>query len=147
VGDGRRTWAALAISIAVLTVFAGCAYPVAAKPACADAVLDDWTRGTLDSTHPQDCYDAAIEALPEDLRSYTSAADDISRVAISASRSERALAAAEGAEHEPRQLAGAAPSGDGVRTMPLPVVLLTATVLVLAACGTAASFVRRRRAR
>jgi hypothetical protein len=146
VGDGRRTWAALAISIAVLTAFAGCAYPVAAKSACADAVLADWTKGVLDSTHPQDCYYDAIAALPEDLRSYTSAADDISRAAISASRSGRVVAASQGDEGEARQLATAAPTGD-VRAVPLAVVLLTSTVLVLAACGVAASLLRRRRPR
>ena len=146
-GDGRRTWAALAISIAVLTAFAGCAYPVAAKSSCADAVLADWTKGVLDSAYPQDCYYDAIEALPEDLRSYTSAADDISRAAISASRPGRSVAAAQSDEGESRQLAAAAPTGDDVRTVPLAVVVLTSTVLVLAACGVGASFVRRRRPR
>ena len=145
-GDGRRTWAALAISIAVLTAFAGCAYPVAAKSACADAVLDDWTKGTLDSAHPQDCYYAAIEALPEDLRSYTSAADDISRAAISASRSARVVTAQDD-QGEARQLASATAAGEDVRTMPLAVVLLASVVVVLAACGVTASLVRRRRPR
>jgi hypothetical protein len=136
---------ALALAAVCVTVFTGCVYPTSSRPACADAVLDDWTRGALDSGHPLGCYDAAIDALPEDLRAYTSAANDISRAAISASRA-GTFVAAEG-DASPRRLSTAAAEGDSLRAFPLRVVLLAALVTALVASGLAASLIRRRRAR
>lgn len=137
VRNGRRTWAALVLAIAVLTAFAGCGYPVAAKPGCADDVLDDWTRGTLGSAYPQDCYQSAIEALPEDLRAYTTAADDISRAANAASRDEVSA----------RQLAASPVENDDLRAFPFQVVLIAVFAAALVAGGVAASLIRRRRTR
>lgn len=48
--------------------------------ACGKAVLSDWADGRLDDSYPAPCYEAAIDAMPEDLRAYSSAKDDISRV-------------------------------------------------------------------
>ena len=127
-------WLALA-ALAVATG-AGCAYSASARPACADDVLRDWTAGTLDASYPADCYEAAIHALPEDLRAYTTAADDIALVAISATR-----------EASTRELAGAPVADESVRSVPLTVVLMAVFMIVLVASGLAASIVRRRRAR
>jgi hypothetical protein len=135
--NGRRTLAALAISIAVLTAFAGCGYPVASSSACADAVLDDWTRGALDSVYPADCYQDAIEALPEDLRAYTTAADDISRAGDAASRTDVSA----------RQLAASPVANDDLRAFPSQVVLIAVFAAALAVGGVAASLIRRRRTR
>jgi hypothetical protein len=143
---GPRAWPALAISIAVLTTLVGCGYAVASKPACADAVLEDWTQGTLDSVYPQDCYGAAIDALPEDLRAYTSAADDISRAALAANRV-IASAASDRDGSATRRIADAPMQGDGLRAIPTEVVVLGVVVTVLGASGLAASVVRRRRPR
>jgi len=137
VRNERRTLAALVIAIAVLTAFAGCGYPVAAKPGCADDVLDDWTRGALDSAYPQDCYQAAIEALPEDLRAYTTAADDISRAATAASRTDVSA----------RQLASSPVANGDLRSFPTQVALIGAFVGALAVGGLSASLIRRRRTR
>lgn len=47
---------------------------------CAQQIIEDWSdNGTIDGAYPTDCYQQAIAALPEDLRSYSSAADDINR--------------------------------------------------------------------
>lgn len=128
--------AALALLVA-LGVITGCAHPLSARPACADAILDDWTTGALRATYPADCYDAAIDALPEDLRAYTSAADDISRAAIAASRTGGSA----------RQVAAAPVESETARALPLSVVLLTLLVTVVVASGVAASVIRHRRAR
>jgi hypothetical protein len=37
----------------------------------------------IDDTYPDSCYLAAIDVLPEDVRAYTSAKDDISRALYS----------------------------------------------------------------
>ena len=50
-----------------------------AERACGKAVLTDWADGGIDETYPSPCYLAAIDNLPEDVRAYTSARDDISR--------------------------------------------------------------------
>ncbi len=113
----------------------------AARPACAEAVLDDWTAGTLDSSYSPECYEAAIDALPEDLRAYTTAADDITRAEIAASRAVDENAA-------PRRLAGETPPADAaLRAFPTEVIGLGALLAVLVAGGLAAALVRRRRER
>jgi len=50
-----------------------------AERACGSAVVEDWSDGRIDGTYPQPCYLAAIDALPEDLRAYSTAHDDIAR--------------------------------------------------------------------
>lgn len=132
----RRGVLVIAILAAALAVVAGCAYPASGRPACADAVLADWTRGVLAPTYPADCYDAAIDALPEDLRSYTTAADDISRVAVVANR-----------DAPTRQLASVPTADASVRAFPVEIVLLVALVTALAATGLGAALLRRRRPR
>jgi hypothetical protein len=62
-------------------VLAGCGpfdHP-GAERACGQAVLADWADGRIDKTYPDPCYEAAIDVMPEDLRAYTTAKDDISR--------------------------------------------------------------------
>lgn len=130
-----RVLAVLVVAAGLAIAFTGCAYSASARPACADAVLDDWSKGRLgDVAHPPDCYAAAIDALPEDLRSYTTAADDISRAAMVANRSTR-------------ELASTPAEADSVRAFPLEVALLGCVVGVLAVGGLTAALIRRRRAR
>jgi hypothetical protein len=133
----RRRGVELAIAAIVFAVVAGCAYPSSARSECADAILDDWTKGTLRSTFPLDCYDAAIDALPEDLRAYTTAADDISRAAIAASREDPTS----------RRLTAAPGANESVRAFPSTVAVFGVLVTLIAASGLAASLLRRRRAR
>jgi len=134
----RRTAFACASAIAAiaLIVAAGCAYPSSARPACADAILEDWTNGALDTRYAPECYEAAIDSLPEDLRSYTTASDDISRAAIAASRTAPT-----------RQLASVSPADESVRAFPVEVAVLAGVVSALAAAGLAAALLRRRRPR
>jgi hypothetical protein len=61
----------------------------AAKPACAVAVLKDWADGKLDRQYPVRCYQDALNRMPEDMRSYTTAPDDIQRALLARLRSAR----------------------------------------------------------
>jgi hypothetical protein len=131
-----RWLVALALG-AALVVVTGCGYPSSARPACADAILDAWTRGALADTYPADCYDDAIDALPEDLRAYTTAADDISRAAIAAGR----------ADAPTRRLASSPVADESARAFPAAVVLLAALVAAITTSGLTASVIRRRRGR
>jgi hypothetical protein len=130
----RSTRFALAIATA-FAISVAWAAPAHAGSACATAIIEEWANGTLASPYPLDCYDAAIDSLPEDLRAYTTAADDISRAAIDASR----------ADVSTRQLASTPAVAETARAFPVTVVLLGAFVVLLAASGLAAAVLRRRR--
>lgn len=67
----------VAVTAAVL-VGCGLGQP-ATDDACGKAVLSDWADGRIDDDYPAPCYEAAIDVMPEDLRAYTTAKDDISR--------------------------------------------------------------------
>lgn len=54
-----------------------------AETACGQAVLSDWADGRIDEDYPEPCYEAAIDVMPEDVRAYTTAKDDISRALYS----------------------------------------------------------------
>ena len=129
----RRCLISLACA-AVAVAFVGGGTGAAARPACAEAVLHDWARGALGSGYAPECYEAAIDELPEDLRAYTSAADDITRAAISAGRHANSM----------RQLADV-PVQDDPSAFPTEVVVLVGLLLLTAAAGLAAALVRRGR--
>ena len=80
----RRAAAVLAVAVLV-TVGTGCGGvgEPQAERACGKAVLTDWADGRIDRAYPPPCYEAAIETMPEDLRAYSTATDDISRALYS----------------------------------------------------------------
>lgn len=57
----------------------------AAKP-CWVQLINDWYDGRIDKTYPVSCYRAAIKNLPEDVRSYSEAREDIERALLAAIR-------------------------------------------------------------
>ena len=115
---------------------------------CADAVLADWSDGAIDRSYAPDCYLGAIDALPEDVRTYTSAEEDITRALQS--RTDRTLAGvaspATAAANAPDP--GRAPDASrSLRVPPLPVLLLTGVGLALLAGTAVAAFRHPRRSR
>jgi hypothetical protein len=108
-------------------------------------VLGDWTDGRVDGQYDAACYLEAIEILPEDVRAYTSAADDIAR-ALQARRTgdtegERTLAGVEDPE------ASAAGHDGSVRAVPPALVGLAGVAFVVLAAGMAGLVLRRVRVR
>jgi hypothetical protein len=75
----RRGGAVLAVVIAM--VLSGCSGFGNSGPeqACGEAVLADWADGSFDRVYADTCYQAALDEMPEDLRAYSTAKDDISR--------------------------------------------------------------------
>ena len=65
---------ALTAGLAVAALLPGQA---AAGTPCWKQVLNDWSKGRAIGVYPLHCYRDAIRNLPEDLRDYSSAADDI----------------------------------------------------------------------
>lgn len=80
-----RREAVSVVCAVVATVLVGCGgvgQPQVER-ACGKAVLSDWADGRIDRAYPDPCYQAAIDTLPEDLRAYSTARDDISRALYS----------------------------------------------------------------
>ena len=129
--------------------------PTAAAANCGTAVLKDWADGRLDRAYPVKCYQNALDAMPEDMRSYTTAPDDIKRALLARLRVTRTHHAEPGARSRrlastPRATAREALSAAGVTTratgIPLPLVGLAAIGLVLLLGGSAGLLGRRVRA-
>src|ERR687888_2805227 len=79
------------------------AAPAAGAANCGAAVLKDWADGKLDRAYPVKCYQNALAAMPEDMRSYTTAPDDIRRALLARIRAGRTHHGRPGAR--PRALA------------------------------------------
>jgi hypothetical protein len=77
----NRRQAPISLLIAAVTVglllAAFTSAPAAAGTPCWKQVLNDWSNGRAIGHYPLHCYRDAIRNLPEDLRDYSSAADDI----------------------------------------------------------------------
>jgi hypothetical protein len=129
--------------------------PAANAANCGAAVLKDWADGRLDRTYPVKCYQDALDAMPEDMRSYTTAPDDIRRALLARirvarthhgeadARMRRAAAAPRGTAREALSAAGVTTRATGI---PLPLVVLAVVGLVLLLGGSAALLNRRVRA-
>ena len=76
----------LALSAAATLVVAS---PANAATACGKKVLADWyDNGRIDRLYPLNCYEEAIDAIPDDLKPYADAEDVITRALQAALRGE-----------------------------------------------------------
>jgi hypothetical protein len=155
------------IAVVVAVLFA--AAPASAAPSCARQVIDDWyDDGRVDRTYPLHCYDDAIEALPPDVRDYSSAKEDIQRALQARMRNEPAPPAT--GDPSPSGGTGTTPAkppknqtttdvsnpknenppeasgqvdSDSASSVPIPLLVLAGLALLLIAGGSAGYFVRR----
>jgi len=68
-----------ALLLLVLLVL-GASGQATAATACGKKVINDWyDNGRVDGSYALHCYDDAIDALPRDVRDYSSAKEDITR--------------------------------------------------------------------
>jgi hypothetical protein len=101
----RRT-APLCCALLAALASAGAPSARAATP-CGEAVILDWSDGTLDRVYSVACYRDALARLPEDLRAYSTAPEDIERALLERARADApAEAPAADAGEAPRSLAG-----------------------------------------
>ena len=134
----------LVVVATAAVVFAAPAY--AAHP-CGEAVFDDWLDGRIDRTYAPSCYRQALESLPEDVQTYSTAREDIERALLSRLREEpssqdRSLYGATPARADGREAASEpAPSSSG---WPPSTTVLLAGALALAAAAIALLFRRRK---
>jgi hypothetical protein len=71
------------VAVALVAALARPAASTAAAP-CWKTLLNDWYDGRIDHTYPIQCYRDALKHLPADVRTYSSAHDDIERALQSA---------------------------------------------------------------
>ena len=156
-----RITGAIAAACAALVPSVGRA---ATTSRCGATVLKDWSDGKLDRTYRVRCYQDALNRMPEDMRSYTTAPDDIQRALLARLRAgrhhvgssapaapRRTMTQAErAARHDPNREALSAAGLDAMgaaRGIPLPLVILATIGLVLLAAGSGGFVLRRLRAR
>jgi hypothetical protein len=117
--------AAIAATVAVAPA------PAAASSDCAKAVVADWRdNGRIDKTYPPQCYRAAVDALPEDVRVYSSAQNDITR----ALQDRVGKSAA----------SGVSPDSSGSSPYRLPLLVIGTLAFLMLTAGLAADVVGRR---
>jgi len=139
---------------------------VAATP-CWKQVLNDWSKGHAIGVYPLHCYRDAIRNLPEDLRDYSNAADDINaalqaHIAHRDNRTTQGINPSAGGKGGNRSGTGHDPSASAYRraidnlgtsnadAVPIPLLVLAslgAALLALAAGLTVTKRLRALRAR
>jgi len=159
-----------ALLIALVAAFAVPAHAGAAVP-CRNKIFNDWyADGKIASTYPRGCYADALRHIPPDAQIYSSLADDIRAAMRAAARHQRTgkvvpaeighgfkaaagktvLAAQHGSSpgttgpksaSAPQAVPVADTSGGG-SSLPVPILVLGALALLLAAAGVVGGGVR-----
>ena len=86
----RTFVAVLALALSAVAALST-ASPASAATECGKKVLADWfDNGRIDRFYPLNCYEEAIDAIPDDLRDYADAEDVITRALQAALRGDLA---------------------------------------------------------
>jgi hypothetical protein len=158
----------VAASVLALSAFAALATaePAGAATACGKKVLADWfDNGRIDRLYPLNCYEEAIDAIPDDLRDYADAEDVITRALQAALRGDLAPGGRDPTPGDDDPTGGggsddgsggtgnsdnpqAAPDVDtsGPSSIPIPLLVLGGMSLALLAAGGLGYLSRRRAA-
>jgi hypothetical protein len=131
------------------------AAPAAPVKGCAAKVLREWRSGAISMNYAPSCYRTALTNLPEDIRIYSSAQEDISRAlharltALASNRKgDRVLAG-----HAQRPLSeaskvaalGAIRASAADHKIPIPVLVAGAAALLLVGLASASRLARKLR--
>jgi len=139
--------AAAALAAVLTTVIAAlvASSGMAATP-CSQAVLADWLDNSrIDGLYELPCYEAAIDAIPDDLRDYTDAADVIARAFQDASGRKLETRAPQGRHSDSLPPTVVPPvSASSPSSVPVPLLVLAGLALALLAAGGLGYVARRR---
>ena len=117
-----------------------------AAPSCADAILADWLDNSrIDRVYALPCYEAAIDAIPQDLEDYTDAADVIARAFQSVSGRRLEERTPQGPVSPVPPAATPPVDTSSSTSVPVPILVLAGMSLTLLAAGGFGYFARRRR--
>jgi len=157
---------AVALVLSAVAALSTAAPATAATP-CGKKVLADWfDNGRIDRLYPLNCYEEAIDAIPDDLRDYADAEEVITRALQAALRGELAPGGRDPSPGDDDPAAPgsggddsdggtgngdnpqAAPSVDtsGPSSIPIPLLVLGGMSLALLAAGGLGYLSRRRAA-
>jgi len=137
--------AAAALAALLTTALVAASGARAATP-CAQAVLADWQDNSrIDRVYDLPCYGDAIDAIPDDLRDYTDAADVIARAFQRVTGRGLEVRTLQGRQTEIPPPATAPPvNASSPSSLPVPLLVLAAMSLVLFAAGGLGYVARRR---
>ena len=137
--------AAAALAALLTTALVAASGARAATP-CAQAVLADWQDNSrIDRVYDLPCYGDAIDAIPDDLRDYTDAADVIARAFQRVTGRGLEVRTPQGRQTEIPPPATAPPvNASSPSSVPVPLLVLAAMSLVLLAAGGLGYVARRR---
>ncbi len=142
----NRSVRALVVRLAVIagaSTLALSVAPASGATPCAERVIADWSdNGRIDRLYPLDCYEAAIDAIPVDLRDYTNAADVIERALTAALRA-RPPSGGAGAGAGAQAAPTVESSGDS--SVPLPLIVVLAVSILVLSAGAISYLTRRHR--
>jgi hypothetical protein len=165
-----RTFVVTVVLVLIGVAALSTAAPASAATACGKRVLADWfDNGRIDRLYPLNCYEEAIDAIPDDLRDYADAEDVITRALQAALRGDLAPGGRDPTpgEDDPTGAGGsggdntdgsggtgngdnpqAAPDVDtsGPSSIPIPLLVLGGMSLALLAAGGLGYLSRRRAA-
>src|SRR5580765_5180180 len=90
----RHSLAALAATLVLavaagLAITGGTAAPASAGTPCWKTLINDWFDGKIDHVYPRHCYTEAIAHLPNDIQTYSNAADEIHAAMLAAIRHDK----------------------------------------------------------
>ena len=124
----------------VLVVAAAISPAIAsAKEQCWQELVEDWSDGAISNLYPIRCYRQALQNMPEDVRLYSSASDDINR-ALAGRAVTRSLAGSEGTGL--RSVEEATTGGQGTSGTPF---VLAGSLAALLAIAAGAGFLAQRK--
>jgi hypothetical protein len=137
---------AAALAAALLAVLVASSSASAAPP-CAGAILSDWLDDSrIDRVYPLPCYEAAIDAIPQDIQDYTDAADVIARAfqSVSGQRLDRTPQGPVAPGSVPPAVTPPVDTSSST-AVPIPLLVLGGMSLALVAAGGFGYVSRRRR--
>ena len=162
-----RTFVVAAVLALIAVAALSTAAPASAATACGKKVLADWfDNGRIDRLYPLNCYEEAIDAIPDDLRDYADAEDVITRALQAALRGELAPGGRDPTPGNDDPTASGGSGGDGSggtgngdnpqaapdvdtsgpSSIPIPLLVLGGMSLALLAAGGLGYLSRRRAA-
>jgi hypothetical protein len=142
-----RSLSRAAVFAAVVLVALVATSSASAAPPCAGAILSDWLDDSrIDRVYPLPCYEAAIDAIPQDIEDYTDAADVIARAfqSVSGRRLERTPQGPVAPESVPPAVTPPVDTSSST-AVPIPILALGGMALALLAAGGFGYVSRRRR--
>jgi hypothetical protein len=164
VTTSRQCRAFVALVVVALTTAASLSVAASAGAAtpCGKKVLGDWfDNGRIDRLYPYNCYEEAIDAIPQDIRDYADAADVINRALAAAlngrldpggpdptpGKGSRPVGTGGGKDENGDPQAAPAIDTSSPSSVPIPLLVLGGIALALLAAGGLGYVSRRRQAR